>query len=154
MAPAPDSSAVALVESNPELKRRLGEATGPERSVRLVEQSFQGGIMLGRGDTDRIYALVRYSGRYESFANSWRPGEVLPPAGQRPPGTFEPLRGFGKIWRNEPSVKLQLGWPVYEERAALGTLQPYAGGTLIRSAGGIAYALLDDGTWRVLPDPR
>ena len=26
--------------------------------------------------------------------------------------------------------------------------------SLIRSAGGIAYALLDDGTWRVLPDPR
>lgn len=143
-----------LLTANPDLQRRLGAPVAPERAIRLSEQSFQGGLMLHRTDTDVIYSLIRSTARWTSYPDTWRPGEVLPPVGPRPPGTFEPLRGFGKIWREQPSVKLQLGWPVYEEQIATGSLQPFEQGTLLRPGSAVAYALLDDGTWRGVPDPR
>ena len=72
--------------------------------------------MLARADQGLIYVLVRATSRWSSAPNTFRPGDVLAPVGERPPGTFEPLHGFGKIWREQPAVKLQLGWPVYDER--------------------------------------
>ena len=144
----------ALLEGNEELRRRLGAPIGPERSVQVGEQAFQGGAMLTRADTSQVFVLVRSSGRWLTFPNTWRPGEVLAPTGARPPGTLEPLRGFGKVWRDQPSVKLQLGWPVYEERNAGGSVQVMENGTLVRSSYGVVYALLNDGTWRTLPDPK
>jgi anti-sigma factor RsiW len=148
------STAASLLQANRDLGRQLGASVGPEREVMLSEQAFQGGEMLYQADTDTICALVRSNGRWLSFPNTWRPGEVLAPAGPRPPGTFEPLRGFGKVWRDQPSVKLQLGWPVYEDRSANGTVQAFEHGALVRTADAVAYALFDDGTWRVLPDPH
>jgi hypothetical protein len=137
----------------PELRRQLGLVGGPERLVHLGEQSFQGGAMLARADSNEVLVLIRSTGRWSSYANGWRPGEVLGPVGSRPPGTLEPLRGFGKVWRDQPSVKLQLGWAVYEERSAEASVQRFERGTLMRSAHGVLYALFDDGSWRTLIDP-
>lgn len=145
---------VALLDGIADLQARLGAAKGAERAVQLSEQAFQGGAMLRRADGNQVFALIRSNNRWSSYGNTWRPGEVLASAGARPPGTLEPLRGFGKVWREQPAVKLELGWPVYDERAALGSFQSFAHGTLVRSAYGVVYALLDDGTWRTLPDGR
>lgn len=140
---------------NADTQRQLGNAEGPPRPLPLSEQAYQGGAMLYRADNNQILVLVRSTGRWQAFPNTWRAGEVLTPLGNRPPGTFEPLRGFGKLWRDQPAVKNQLGWPVYEERSALGTVQSFQNGALIRSTFGVAYALFSDTTWRALPDtPR
>jgi hypothetical protein len=122
--------------------------------VQLGEQAYQGGAMLLRNDTHQVLVLVRSTSRWLGFASTWRPGEVLPPAAGRPPGTWEPLRGFGKVWREQPAVKSQLGWPVFEERNAAGAVQSFDNGTLIRTAFGVAYALFHDGTWQSMPDRR
>jgi Putative zinc-finger len=151
LASTPIGDASAVLDAYPDLQRRLGLNSGPERRAQVTEQAFQGGAMLIRHDTNQVIVLVRSSGRWLGFPNPWRPGEVLASAGARPPGTLEPLRGFGKVWREQPAVKLQLGWPVYEERSAGGSLQAFQNGTLLRSAHGIAYVLFNDGSWRSLP---
>jgi hypothetical protein len=133
---------------------RLGASLGASRTVQLGEQAYQGGAMLLRNDTHQVLVLVRSTSRWLGFASTWRPGEVLPPAAGRPPGTWEPLRGFGKVWREQPAVKSQLGWPVFEERNAAGAVQSFDNGTLIRTAFGVAYALFHDGTWQSMPDRR
>jgi hypothetical protein len=144
-----DSAALA---SNPDLLSRLGAAAGPERSVHVVEQSFQGGAMLLHPESRQILVLMRSSERWQSFTNTWRRGEVLAPAGSRPLGTYEPLGGFGKVWREQPAVRLELGWPVYEERFSTAAVQSFEHGSLLRSAYGVVYALFSDSTWRSLPD--
>jgi hypothetical protein len=138
----------------PDQRQQLGRPGGPARLLHLSEQTYQGGGMLARADTDEVIVLVRGNGRWSSFANGWRPGDVLAPIGSRPPGTLEPLRGFGRVWRDQPSVRLQLGWPVYEERGGEASAQPFERGLLIQSPYGVLYALFEDGTWRTLPSPN
>ncbi|MCC7106100.1 MAG: hypothetical protein IT307_13230 [Chloroflexi bacterium] len=135
------------------LRDRLGPANGPERLVQLNEQSFQSGLMLYRGDLDQIVVLTRSTGRWRTYPNTWRPGEVLPSSGTRPAGTLDPMRSFGKLWREQPPVKNELGWPVYEERSAVGDLQLFDRGTVVRSAYGLFYVLYADGSWRTFADP-
>jgi hypothetical protein len=144
----------AILEGAPGLQARFGAPTAAERVVEFSEQTFQGGAMLARADQSLIYVLVRSTGRWSSAPNTFRRGDVLAPVGERPPGTFEPLGGFGKIWREQPAVKLQLGWPVYDERRAPCSLQSFEHGLLLRSSYGVIYALLNDGTWQVLTEPR
>lgn len=144
----------AILEAAPDLQARFGASTTAERVVQFSEQTFQGGAMLARADQSLVYVLVRSTGRWSSAPNTFRRGDVLAPVGERPPGTFEPLRGFGKIWREQPAVKLQLGWPVYDERRAPCSLQSFEHGLLLRSSYGVIYALLNDGTWQALAEPR
>lgn len=134
-------------------RERLGPVGGPERPLQLGEQSFQSGTMLYRADTNQLLVLTRGTGRWRAYPNTWRPGEVLPSAGVRPPGTLDPMKAYGKLWREQPSVKNELGWPVYEERAAVGQAQAFERGTVIRSAYGIFYVLFADGSWRTFADP-
>jgi hypothetical protein len=143
-----------LLEVAPGLQERLGRPTSSEHQIQLSEQAFQSGAMLTRSDLSLVYILVRSTGRWTSTPSTVRPGDVLAPAGERPPGTLEPLRAFGKVWREQPAVKLQLGWPVYEERRTPGTIQGFEGGLLLRSSFGVIYALVNDGTWRTLTEPR
>jgi hypothetical protein len=140
----------ALLESNAEVGNRLGAPAGSERLTPIAEQAFQGGAMLFRADTNQIFILVRGNERWLEYANAWRPGDVLPSVGVRPPGTYEPLRGFGKTWRDQPAVQLQLGWPVYEERGSVGLVQAFERGTLVHSFYGVTYVLFGDGSWRTL----
>jgi hypothetical protein len=142
------------LETSAELQRVVGLPRTPPRAVQLVEQAFQGGAMLARLDTRQVYALDRASSRWAIYASGWRPGEVLAPIGpERPPGTWEPMGAIGKAWREQPAIRNQLGWAVFEERSAPGLSQIGERGSVLRSATGLLYLLLDDGTWRTLPDP-
>ena len=142
------------LEASAELQRLAGQPRTPPSTIQLNEQAFQGGAMLARFDTRQVYALDRLSGRWSVYASGWRPGEVLAPVGQeRPPGTWEPMGAIGKTWREQPAIRNQLGWAVFEERSAPGLAQIGERGSVLRSATGLLYLLLDDGTWRTLPDP-
>src|SRR5262245_60288081 len=46
--------------------------------------------------------------------------------GEKPPaGLYEPIRGFGKLWRSNPQVRNTLGWAAGPEQADFGIEQPY-----------------------------
>jgi hypothetical protein len=85
-----------------------------------AEQHFQGGVMLWLAAEDRIYVL--YAGgqdpEWGAFTDEWDPGEpendptLLPPT-----GFYQPVRGFGQVWREQPGVRDRLGWAIGEEVA-------------------------------------
>jgi hypothetical protein len=113
-----------------------------------AEQHFQGGIMLWSAAEDRIYVL--YAGgqnpEWAAFSDEWDPGEpendpnILPPS-----GFYQPVRGFGLVWREQPGVRDRLGWAVDEEAAYQTAVQrtSYAkyNETYIRA--------VDGGVWRL-----
>ena len=76
--------------------------------------------MLWSAAEDRIYVL--YAGgqdpEWDAFTDEWDPGEpendpdLLPPSGY-----YQPVRGFGLVWREQPGVRDRLGWAIDQEAA-------------------------------------
>jgi hypothetical protein len=65
------------------------------------------------------------------YADTWAEGEPAPPPASPPPGLSEPIRGFGKVWREQPGVRESLGWGVGSERGDRGVFIPYSSGGAI-----------------------
>lgn len=126
---------------------RLGCPTATEVSIWAAEQLFQGGYMFWRDDTDTIYVIYN-NGTWQSFADTWAPGEPeSDPAVVPPSGLFQPRRGFGKVWRNNPAVRSTLGWALREERGFHGAAQSFNGGTMLWSNVRGIHVLYNDGRW-------
>lgn len=105
--PAPDACASDPVHSN------------------AAEQHFERGIMIWVEDTiwveqkSRIFVLYdddQHSPKWESFTDKWDEGEPdHDPALTPPAGLYQPVRGFGLVWRERPNVRDRLGWAVDRE---------------------------------------
>ena len=126
---------------------RLGCPTAVEVSTWAAEQSFQGGYMFWRDDTDTIYVLYN-NGTWQSFADTWTSGEQESDPSIVPPyGLFQPKRGFGKVWRDNAAVRSTLGWATTEERGFQGSAQSFNGGTMLFSNTRGIMVLYSDGRW-------
>lgn len=89
-----------------------------------AEQPFQDGRMIWLeqaqtgGAVMQKQILVFYDdGKYEQYEDTWTDAEpesdpaIVPPA-----GLHQPVRGFGKLWRENPSVRDRLGWATAPEQ--------------------------------------
>ncbi|HEX3246614.1 MAG TPA: Ig-like domain-containing protein [Chloroflexota bacterium] len=129
----------------------LGPLQSPYQISRVLEQAFQGGVMIRIGDTPQALVLQRSRGTWESFQEP--PGKLndaqsetsLPP----PPGALAPTGAFAAVWQNLPSVRTALGWAVYEPRVTSALVQHREKGTAL-TLGRMAYLLRADGTWSVV----
>ncbi|MCI0711349.1 MAG: hypothetical protein L0154_14440 [Chloroflexi bacterium] len=82
--------------------------------VLAAYQPFVGGYMLWRADTQQIYAVYN-GGSYEIFPDTFTEGEDLGIEEEPPDGLFAPIRGFGKVWADNPGVRETLGWATAPE---------------------------------------
>lgn len=95
----------------------------PAVTSTAAEQVFENGRMLWLAATDAILALYN-DGQFERYENSWQPGDpesdpaIVPPAGR-----YQPIRGFGKVWREETAVRERLGWALAPEQGFTTMLQ-------------------------------
>jgi hypothetical protein len=89
-----------------------------------AEQPFENGRMVWleevRGETfaTQNQILVFYNdGNYEQYQDTWEEGQpesdpsIVPPS-----GLYQPIRGFGKVWREIPDVRNKLGWATVPEQ--------------------------------------
>ena len=107
---------------------------GPPQSTQAAEQIFEGGRMIwlehaapirqwdwGTGGQDDFIILALYSPgvawpQKQTFVDAWSPNEldsdpdIVPPSGK-----FQPIRGFGKVWRTHSDVRQKLGWALNQE---------------------------------------
>jgi hypothetical protein len=73
-----------------------------------------------------------------------------PPAAQ---SQWEPIMGFGKVWRDNPTVKNGLGLGVEEQHTTGATEQKMQGGVFFwREDTRTIYAMANNGTWRAYAD--
>lgn len=64
-----------------------------------------------------IYVLLN-DGTFQLFSDTYVEGVDPVSGGETPPvGLFEPVRGFGKVWRENPNVRNALGWAVNSEQS-------------------------------------
>ncbi|NJL93073.1 MAG: hypothetical protein HC915_04775 [Anaerolineae bacterium] len=137
------SVAVAFGEalsSDPTIQAVLGCPRDAGTSLTLVGQRFQQGQMLWR-DTRQIVALAQ-NRQYWRVADTWNEG--LPaedPALTPPEGLLQPVRGFGFVWRADPTFQAVLGWATAPELPFSSTWQEFEGGSLLLGLDGLVYAV-------------
>jgi hypothetical protein len=112
----------------------IGCPLAPAHDVALADQQFERGVMIWAGQgLGRIYAIRSdpLPVTWTSYIDGWQEGQpesggLTPPAGLR-----EPIRGFGKVWREQPGVRQALGWATSPERGDSGIVQSFTGGGAI-----------------------
>jgi serine/threonine-protein kinase len=123
-----------------------GAALGCPRAeaitVIAAQQPFEQGLMLWRQDVNLIYVLGPAPPWF--FAgDTWRDGDPsADPAIIPPDGFFQPVRGFGKVWRERPGVRDALGWATAEEVGFTAIIQEFTGGTVWQDTAGEGQAIL------------
>jgi hypothetical protein len=126
----------------------------PATSSAGAEQHFEHGVMIWVGELDRIYVLYddhasTPAPRWQIFIDEWDEGEPdRDPNLNPPPGRQQPIRGFGRVWREQPQVRERLGWAVDQEAGFDTAVQSTSGPTYTPT-----YLLaLDGNVWRLWSD--
>ena len=109
---------------------------------------FEGGQMLWRQDNAVIYVLYN-DGRWAQYDDLWREGdaEFTCDGPDNPP---TPVRGFGRVWCDQPAVRQALGAATAAEIGdAGGRAQDFANGMLLAAPDGSIFVLVGEtATWR------
>ena len=117
----------------------LGCATGQATTIPIIaEETFQGGHMIWRNDTDAVYVIYTPAGQWQSDPSWAWDGSNPDGVGMQPPdGLFEPVRGFGWLWRTHLGAEQgELGWATAPEQGYenTGQVQEFEGGLLLIQA--------------------
>lgn len=113
----------------------------PAALVRAAEQAFEHGRMIwldvipaassrsGVTQAASIYVLYDAGvldawGVWQIYEDTWTAREPESDPNLVPPsGLYQPVRGFGKVWRTHPEVSDRLGWAIAPERGFQGAYQ-------------------------------
>ena len=127
-----------------------------------AQQSFENGFMIWMEDEQTIYAFYYPQGTssyptYGSFIDNFHEGDPeSDPTITPPPDLYQPVRGFGLLWRLDQSVRDRLGWATAPEAGFETWMQGYSGAgmhnyyTLLQEVDGTIYHLIaTGGVWEV-----
>ncbi|MEW6578164.1 MAG: hypothetical protein AB1435_03105 [Chloroflexota bacterium] len=152
-ATVPGGALGALYQSDPSIAAAIGcPLSGAATSVASAYQPFQNGVMIwvAAPGQSLIYALYG-NGTYQRFNDTFREG-IDPSSGGAvpPPGWVEPVRGFGKVWRENPTARDTLGWALTGESGGTAEFLAFERGEMVRvPQAGQTYILITGapGTW-------
>lgn len=99
---------------------------GPATASDGAEQHFEHGVMLWNQAEGRIYVLFNedLQPAWSAYTDRWEEGDpAVDPDIEPPLGFYQPVRGFGLIWREEPGLRERLGWAIDPERGYRTALQ-------------------------------
>jgi hypothetical protein len=145
-----------LWHDNATARAQLG-CPSPQRelAITVAHQQFERGQMLdvilsaGEGGTTQKTIYVLYNdGTLEKYPDTYVDGSPEPTAAETPPvGFLAPARGFGKLWRENATVRQRLGWGASAEQTYANTpYQPFEFGSALLPASGRneIFALYDE----------
>ena len=109
---------------------------------------FAGGQMLWREDNAVIYVLYN-DGRWAQYDDLWREGDAAFTCGE-PTNPPTPVRGFGRVWCDQPAVRRGLGAATAAEIGdAGGQAQDFVNGMILAAPNGSLFVLIGEtATWR------
>ncbi len=106
----------------------------------IAYQPFERGAMIwitgigsrfGNGIIVLTYDPASAATTWQIINDVWHPG-MPESGGETPPrGLFEPIRGFGKIWREFPQIRQALGWATAPESADQGVFHRFERGSMV-----------------------
>ena len=133
----------AIWQADSVIRDRLGSiwAASPHHSLEAFEidtayQPFERGAMVWArvaimGASPLVLALYP-DGSFQAFGDTFDAATDPVKGDEAPPsGLYEPMLGFGKVWREQPGVRQALGWATAEETAGKGRHQMFERGHMI-----------------------
>ncbi|HST04335.1 MAG TPA: zf-HC2 domain-containing protein [Chloroflexia bacterium] len=145
-------------DENSTVHDQVGCPTEPEFALtEAAQERFEGGYMFWRKDIKKIYVFYGNPntdtvGVWAEYDDTWDDGtpvatttahatstSTATPEGTRPstdatavltppPGKYVPVRGFGELWANNPTVRARVGWAIEPEQSVIGAFQVYEHG--------------------------
>jgi hypothetical protein len=122
----------------------------------IAYQPFQNGAMLwmtGLGSRlgNGIVIITRDPSTgattWQIVNDTWAPGQPESGGETPPAGLYEPVRGFGKLWRGFPHIRAALGWGTAPEAADAGVFYNFERGhMLLRQGADRVHLLYYDGS--------
>lgn len=141
-------------DANPKVQQMLGKGTENAQIVDMAEQAFEHGHMFWRSDTNVIYVLTE-GGHWEAMTNPYKPGDRVSWGYPAPPGLYEPVLGFGKVWRTfYGGPGGPLGWATHPQNNYLGIAQNFQHGAMLWSPDLWVYVLSGCCNWDRYADTR
>ena len=148
----------------PELAGAMGDrCPDAAQTTWAAQQPFQNGFMIWLEYNQTIYIFYDLGDppTYATYPNTFEEGDPERDPGITPPsGLLQPIRGFGKVWREQPEVRSRLGWATASESGFETWQQRYEGFGMhnvtiwMEGVGGTVYELAPMGqTWRVFTAP-
>jgi ligand-binding sensor domain-containing protein len=117
-------------------------------STEAAYQPFEYGLMFWRADEKAVYVL-QADGTWARYIDTW--DSTQPPADPAltpPEGLLQPVRGFGKVWREQlGGPGAGVGWALVEEKGYEMQTQPFVGGLAFVGPWSEVYLLYADSTW-------
>jgi len=102
--------------------------------IQVAEQVFERGRMLWIQPQSKIWVMLddgSGAGLWMVYDDTFVEGEAEnDPALVPPEGMFQPQRGFGKVWRNTPTIRESLGWALTPEFGYVSPYEYHAGGSV------------------------
>lgn len=122
----------------------------PPLSSQSVYQQFQNGYMIWVQERDAVYVMYDDPNppRWQVFKDNFNEGMVESDAAYNVspfPGTWQPRRGFGLLWRTNEAVRNRIGWAVEEWE------QPYSVQVQTAKDGSIFLADPHGGVFSLVP---
>ena len=146
-----------LWRSDPAVAQSLGCPETGESSGVASLQYFQGGMMYYWAPANTIYVLYGdASGSWVGYAD---PGGSDQPQENAPEGFYEPVRGFGTLWRTTSGMRAALGWAITPEYPITGVYQVFPAGQMIYAPAldgipGRIWVMPFNGSWTRYRDPN
>lgn len=118
--------------ANPSLNPMLGCSQGNTLNYGAAVQRFERGLMVYVASVPSAIYVIYDNGRWVQYADTFVDG-VDPNSGNETPpaGLFEPIRGFGKVWRGNADVRGGLGWATGTETGTTITALYFERGQMI-----------------------
>lgn len=130
----------AIFQGDTDLQNALGcPLAAGATNVSNAYQPFQNGLMiwvssLGAQSQPAIFALYN-NGTYQRFNDTFTEGVDPDSSGAQPPaGMLEPVRGFGKVWRENPPVRDTLGWATSGESGGSAQVLLFERGAMVSAS--------------------
>ena len=125
------------------VRRQLGCPSDlGEQAVTLAQQQFERGRMFdvivpganGQPAQKTIYVLYD-DGTAQRFPDTYMDGAPEPTPAELPPtGFLMPMRGFGKVWNENPSIRQRLGWAAQSEQVSPNNFMQFERGVAFANA--------------------
>lgn len=146
VSPAPSAEATQDAEATPEVTSDVSPTPGPTATpdvfptpivgqILIAEQDFQNGKMFWLQPIDQVWIATTNSegeqiwiNRDDTFEEGMQENDpsLTPPA----QGLLQPIRGFGRLWRNDSNLQDMLGWATGDEFGYTTNYEYHWGGTV------------------------